>query len=118
MVSNLTQSRTPYLFLTHNGAPCALTPAGVAIAFLAGFMVCFFRWWCRALSHGGRAAQVRTCGLVEWQLRLLDARTCAAGAVRVITSVDGRITSSVYLMIVKVDARSVAGLSVNAAGDE
>ena len=33
----------------------------------------------------------------------------AAGAVRVITSVDGRIASSVYLIIVKVDARSVAG---------
>ena len=38
-----------------------------------------------------------------------EARTCAAGAVRVITSVDGRIASSVYLIIVKVDARSVAG---------
>ena len=38
-----------------------------------------------------------------------DARS-AAGAVRVIiTSVDGRIASSVYFIIVKVDARSVAG---------
>ena len=27
----------------------------------------------------------------------------------IITSVDGRVTSSVYLIIVKVDARSVAG---------
>ena len=33
----------------------------------------------------------------------------AEGAVRVITSVDGRITSSIYLFIIKVDARSVAG---------
>ena len=37
---------------------------------------------------------------------------------RVITSVDGRITSSIYLFIIKVDARSVAGLSVSVAGDE
>ena len=36
----------------------------------------------------------------------------------IITSVDGRVTSSVYFLIIKVDARSVAGLTVSVAGDE
>ena len=36
----------------------------------------------------------------------------------IITSVDGRIASSEYFLIIKVDARSVAGLSVSAAWDE
>ena len=63
MVSKLTPSRTPYLFPTHSGAPRALTPAGVEIAFLAGFMVCFLHWWCQATSHGGRRSRMRRAAL-------------------------------------------------------
>ena len=63
----------------------------------------------RPTSHGGRAvasASVRS----QWRAREgREDRTCAASAVRVITSVDGRITSSVYLIVTKVAARSVAG---------
>ena len=86
------------------------TSTSSGLSSLVGFL--------RPTSHGGRAvanANVRS----QWLAREgREDRTCAAGAVRVITSVDGRITSSVYLLIIKVDARSVAGLSVSAAWDE
>ena len=36
----------------------------------------------------------------------------------ILTSFDGRFTSSVYIVIIEVDARSVAGLAMSGAGDE
>ena len=73
--------------------------------FLAGFMVCFLNCWCRATAAGGANANVRSLD------GPLGARSeDAAGVVKMIlTSVDGRVTSSVYFLIIKVDARSVAG---------
>ena len=72
----------------------------------------------RPTSHGGKAVANASVRYLEWA-EGPEARTCAAGAVsNNDTSVDGRITSSEYFLINKVDARSVAGLSVSAAGAE
>ena len=72
----------------------------------------------RTTSHGGRAGAIANVRSLELALEGQEARTCAAGAVRVITSVDGRVTVSEYFLIIKVDARGVAGISVSAAWDE
>ena len=77
------------------------TSTSSGLSSLVGFL--------RPTSHGGRAVANASVRSLELARKGREARTCAAGAVRIITSVDGRITSSVYLIIVKVDARSVAG---------
>ena len=85
------------------------TRTSSGLSSLVGFL--------RPTSHGGRAvasASVRS----QWLAREGHEGGCAAGALMIITSVDGRITSSTYFLIIKVDARSVAGLSVSVAGDE
>ena len=114
MVSNL-PSLCPHTCSRPPVVPHVPSPRRVEIAFLAGFMVLFFHWRRRAMSHGGSAARMRYAALDGPEGR--DARD-AAGVVRMIlTSGDGRIASSEYFLI-KVDARSVAGLTVSVAGDE
>ena len=77
-------------------------------------------WWVpsglRATAAG--RSRVRVCG--RWMGPKVQKRGRAPQAPLVLmtTSVDGRIASSEYFLIIKVDARSVAGLSVSAAWDE
>ena len=87
------------------------TRTSSGLSSLVGFL--------RPTSHGGRAVASASVRSLEIAQLSVKTRTCAAGAVNDNnTSVDGRITSSEYLFINKVDARSVAGLSVSAAWDE
>ena len=71
----------------------------------------------RPTSHGGRAVASASVRSLEGTGGP-DDRSASGAVGNNDTSVDGRITSSEYFLINKVDARSVAGLSVSAAWDE
>ena len=71
----------------------------------------------RPTSHGGRAvasASVRSLAGTGGP----DEEGAPQAPLMILTSVGGRITDSEYFILIKVDARRVAGISVSAAWDE